>query len=275
MSPSPNWVVGGDLAGQEPAPERAEGHEADAELLEGGQDLVLGLAPEQGVLALQRGDGLDGVGAADGVDAGLGHPEVADLAGLDELLDGAGDVLDGDVGVDAVLVEQVDGVGAQAAQRAVDGGADVVWPAADAGLLAVLVEGEPELGGDDDVVADRLERLADELLVVEGAVDLGGVEQGDAPVDRGPEERDHLVARRSRAERLAHAHAAEPEGRDLEALGAEGACRSLCVLLRRSGGCRELAGGSSRISLMARCRGRLRVKAMISAMSSAVTSAWS
>ena len=58
-------------------------------------------------------------------DAGLGHPEVVDLAGLDELLDGAGDVLDRDVGVDAVLVEQVDGVGPQPTQRAVDGGADV------------------------------------------------------------------------------------------------------------------------------------------------------
>ena len=126
MSPSPNCGRGGDLTGQEPAPERAERHEADAELLEGGQDLVLGLAPEQGVLALQRGDGLHGVGAADRVDAGLGHPEVVDLAGLDELLDGAGDVLDGDVRVDAVLVEQVDGVGAQAPQGAVDGGADVV-----------------------------------------------------------------------------------------------------------------------------------------------------
>ena len=136
---------------------------------------------------------------------------MVDLAGLDELLDGAGDVLDGDVRVDAVLVEQVDGVGPQATQRALDGGADVVRSAADAGLLAVLVEGEPELGGDDDVLADRLQRLTHQLLVVEGAVDLGGVEQGDAPVHRGTEERDHLVPGWSWTERLAHAHAAEAE----------------------------------------------------------------
>jgi hypothetical protein len=96
------------------------------------------------------------VGAADGVDAGFGHPEVADIAGVDQLLDGAGDVLDRDVRVDTVLVEQVDGVGAQATQGAIDGDADVVGPAGDTGLVAVLVEGEPELGGDDDVVADRL-----------------------------------------------------------------------------------------------------------------------
>ena len=42
-----------------------------------GQDLGFGLAPEQRVLALQGGDRLDGVGAADDVDAGLGQPEVA------------------------------------------------------------------------------------------------------------------------------------------------------------------------------------------------------
>ena len=90
--------------------------------------------------------------------------------------------------------------------------ADVVGPAVDAGLLAVLVEREPELGGDDDVVAYRPQRLTDELLVVEGAVDLGGVEQGDAALDGGAEERDHLLAWRSGAEGLAHPHAAEAEG---------------------------------------------------------------
>ena len=110
-----------------------------------------------------------------------------------------------------MLVEQVDGLGPQAPQRAVDRGADVVRPAADTGLLCVLVEGEPELRGDDDVCADRLQCLTDEFLVVERSVDLGGVEQGDAPVHCGADERDHLLAWRSRTERLTHAHAAEAE----------------------------------------------------------------
>ena len=66
--------------------ERAERHEADAELLEGGSIRLLGLAPEERVLALQRGHRLDGVGAADGRGAGLGHAEVPDLAGLDQFL---------------------------------------------------------------------------------------------------------------------------------------------------------------------------------------------
>jgi hypothetical protein len=69
-----------DLAGQEALAERAEGHEADAELLQQRQDLLLGLAPPQGVLALQGRDRLHGVRAADAVGARLGQAEVLDLA---------------------------------------------------------------------------------------------------------------------------------------------------------------------------------------------------
>jgi hypothetical protein len=75
---------------------------------------------------------------------------VVDLARFDQLLDGAGDVLDRDVWVDAVLVEQVDGVGPEATQGTVHG-TDAVRPAADTGLLADLVERDAELGGEDDV----------------------------------------------------------------------------------------------------------------------------
>ena len=181
-----------DGAGEEALAERAEGHEADAELEQGRQDLGFGFAPPQGVFALQRGDRLDGVGAADDVDAGFGQAEVGDLAGVDELLDGAGDVLDRHVGVDAVLVEQVDAVDVQPAQGVLDGGADVLGAAVQAGGAAA-VEGEPELGGDHDLVADRSQRLADELLVGERPVDLGGVEEGDAEVDGGADERDAVL----------------------------------------------------------------------------------
>ena len=55
---------------------------------------------------------------------------------------------------------------------------------------------EAELRGDDDLVADRRERLTDDLLVDERAVHLGGVEEGDAAVDGGADERDALLAGR-------------------------------------------------------------------------------
>ena len=52
---------------------------------------------------------------------------------------------------------------------------------------------EPELRGDDDTLANRLERLADELLVGEPPVHLGGVEEGNAAVDGDEDQGDHLL----------------------------------------------------------------------------------
>ena len=102
---------------------------------------------------------MDGVGAADVRRARLRQAEEAHLACGDELAHGAGDILDRHRRVDAVLVEQVDVVGPQPLQRALDGRADVlraaVGPASD--LLAVL-EPEAELGGDHHLVAAALKR---------------------------------------------------------------------------------------------------------------------
>ena len=77
-------------AGQEALAERAVGHEADAEFLARLEDAV-GLRPArpQRILALQRGDRLHRVRAADGLRAGLGQAEVPDLALGDQLLDRA------------------------------------------------------------------------------------------------------------------------------------------------------------------------------------------
>src|SRR2546422_8854129 len=49
-----------DLPGEEPAPERAVGHEPDPELAARGQDLVLGVARPQRILGLQRADRVHG-----------------------------------------------------------------------------------------------------------------------------------------------------------------------------------------------------------------------
>jgi hypothetical protein len=48
------------------------------------------------------------MGATNRIGASLGHAEMLDLALGDQVLDGPGDVFDGDVRVHAVLVEQVD-----------------------------------------------------------------------------------------------------------------------------------------------------------------------
>ena len=81
------------------------------------------------------------------------------------------------------------------------------------------VDIEGELGGDDDLIADRGQRLADELLVDERAVCLRGVEERHAPLDRLADERDHLAAVRGLAVVDAHAHAPQSESGHLQ--GAE------------------------------------------------------
>ncbi len=118
---------------------------------------------------------MHGVGAPDGVGPGFGQAEVADLALGDELGHGADGLLDRGVGVDAVLVVEVDVVGAEPLQRAFDREADVRRAAVEP--AAAGVGHEPELGGQHDLVAAALEGAADELLVGVRAVDLGGVDE--------------------------------------------------------------------------------------------------
>jgi hypothetical protein len=56
------------------------------------------------------------MGAPDGCRRGLRHPEVPHFALTDQILDRAGDVLDRDLGIDAVLIEEIDRVYPQQAQ---------------------------------------------------------------------------------------------------------------------------------------------------------------
>ena len=109
---------------------------------------------------------------------------MTDLALRDQLGHGADGLLDGRVGVDAVLVVEVDVVGAEPLERAFDGEADVLRAAVERPRAAAGVGDQAELGGQDGLVAAAFERPADELLVGVGPVDLGGVDERDAQVER-------------------------------------------------------------------------------------------
>jgi hypothetical protein len=63
--------------------------------------------------SLWTADGLHRVRPTDGWCGSLGQAEVLGLAGFDEVLDRAGDVFDGHLWVDPVLVVEVDGVDAE------------------------------------------------------------------------------------------------------------------------------------------------------------------
>ncbi|MCW2891003.1 MAG: hypothetical protein JWO75_492 [Actinomycetia bacterium] len=104
--------------------EDAGGHESDSELMQD-REQDFHVAIEQRAPGLQDGDGLDRVRAPDRLLTRLAQPEVPHLSRVDELLHRAGDVFDGHRRVRAVLVQQVDVVGAEEAEGVLDDLADV------------------------------------------------------------------------------------------------------------------------------------------------------
>ena len=81
----------------------------------------------------------------------FGKSEVLDLACLDQFLHRAGDVFDGHVRINPMLIEQVDGLDPEPLERAFDGLLDVLRPAIQARRSRPIIAAtqiEPELGGD-------------------------------------------------------------------------------------------------------------------------------
>jgi hypothetical protein len=134
---------------------------------------------------------------------------VADLAGLHQLGHGADRLLDGHGLVDAVLVVQVDHLDAEPPQGGVAGGADVRGAALDAEERAVLAALVAELGRHDDLVTAAGDGPADELLVGEGPVHVGRVEERHAEVD-GPVGGAEALGLVGRAVELRHAMQPRP-----------------------------------------------------------------
>ncbi len=139
-----------------------------------------------------------------------------DLAFADQIFHRAGNVLDRNVRIDAVLVEEVDDVGFQALQRCFGDGADVFRPAVHAALAAVGTEVEAELRGDDDLVPDGAEGFAQQFLVLVRPVGFRRVEEGDAPIEGGADQLDRFLLLSGRTIAVAQAHASETESRDFE-----------------------------------------------------------
>ena len=160
------------------------------------------------------------MGATDRLRRGLAQAEVLHLAFGDERADRFGDVLDRHFRIDAVLVEDVDVVGVQVPQAVLGDLTDVLRATVVAAVWGRSAHVESELGADHDLVAERLDGLADQLLAGAGphAVELGGIEERHARLvgaaDRG--DRVGLAARVPVGH--GHAHRSEPDRRDLETL---------------------------------------------------------
>src|SRR2546428_11699712 len=92
----------------------------------------------------------------------------------------------GTVGVDAVLVEQIDNVGLEALERGLGHLLEVLRPTIQAQPLPLGTKFEPELGGNLHVVAYGGKRLAHEFLVRKWTIGLSRIEEGDAAVNGRP-----------------------------------------------------------------------------------------
>src|ERR1700722_1468917 len=102
------------------------------------------------------------MGAADRSGSRLGQAEVLHLTLVDEVLQGARNILNRHVRIDTVLVEEIDHVGPQSLEGCLGNFLDVLRAAVQAG---VVVQVEAELRSDRDSVAERRERLTNQLLV--------------------------------------------------------------------------------------------------------------
>ena len=124
----------------------------------------------------------------------FGQAPVPHLALLHKVQNNAGDVLDRDGRVDAVLVKEVDAVGLQSLQHSIDDNADVFGLAVQSGksLPGFLVDVPAELGGDHDIVAERLHRFPKDPFHLMGPVRFCCVEERDATIERRADDVDHL-----------------------------------------------------------------------------------
>ena len=124
----------------------------------------------------------------------LGQSNVAHLALVAQLLEDPELLGGGDLGVDAVQLEEVDALQAQPAQAHQALLTQVLgtahrWPLGGVGTDA----GQPRLGPDHEPVRIRVQRFADELLGHVRAVGVGGVDEVHAELDGTTQHPDALV----------------------------------------------------------------------------------
>src|SRR6188474_481886 len=121
------------------------------------------------------------VSAADVPLAGFREAEIEHLTLAYQVGHCTDDVLDRHRGIDAMLVQQVDPVGLQPPERALDPLLHTFRPAIQSRHASL--DREPELCCDDRAVTLSLERPAQELLVGQRPVDFGGVKKRYAEIE--------------------------------------------------------------------------------------------
>ena len=142
------------------------------------EQAVLVLGADEGRQVLRLGDPL---GLGDLPAGVVAAADVAHLAGAHHVVQRAQRLFDRRAVVGQVHLVEVDVVGVEAAQAGVERVHEVL--ARGAAPVRAFAHGAGGLRGDDDVAAVGLEVRRQELLRLAAAVDVGGIEEGDAQVD--------------------------------------------------------------------------------------------
>ena len=137
------------------------------------------------------------------------------LALLDQVFDSSRNIFDRNLVIDAVLVEKIDHIGLEALERGLGDFFDVLWPAVQPSLLAVL-DLEAEFCGDLYLMAEWSQRFTDEFFIRVRTINFRCIKERDAALDGSANERNHLLLVFRRPIGPAHAHAAEAKSRDFK-----------------------------------------------------------
>src|SRR5215208_3022547 len=170
--------------------ERAIPHDADPLLGAEGKDLLFHPPVEQVVADLDDVDRPDGHTLAHLLDGEVRHADEADLAPLDQLVERAERLLEGDLGVWPVDEVDVDLVGPETLETDIDLAHDVGAARIALGRLAARWKKDPALGDEHDVFPPATQGAAEDLFGVAGSVAWRRVEAGHTGVER-PMDRAH------------------------------------------------------------------------------------
>lgn len=176
-------------AGQKALAQRAERHKAGVQLFRERQQVFFGIPPEHGILALDSGQGHSGVRAADCVHARLRKIPMPALALPHQFRDGSGQILNGHVRINAMLVVKINDIHAQAFERSFHGRADLLGSAVLD--LAAVATADAERGGNHRLITEGRERFAQQCFIGMGTVDFGDIEKGDAAIKGRAVQGDH------------------------------------------------------------------------------------
>ena len=206
-------------ARQHPLAQRRERHQSDFHFLERRQHLRLDLAEPERILVLDRRHVECGVRLPKRLDRRLRDAPMQNFALVEEFFHGAGDFLNRHLRIDAVNVIQIDVIRPQTLQRSLERATQCLGARIQADAFAVL-NIPTALGRQLDLIANGLERLADEFFILIDRVDLRRVEKVYAVLDRRAEKFNAFLLRRERRITLRQPHAAQSDRSDLQLIAA-------------------------------------------------------